>query len=410
MRWPRAIVHLDLDAFYASVEQLRRPELRGRAVIVGGAEVGQTARGVVAAASYEARRYGVRSAMPLSGALRLCPQATVLPVNFPAYRQASAQVFGLARQVTPVVEPLSLDEAYLDLTATPGDPVAMAATLRDQILALTHLHASFGVATSKTVAKIASDLRKPRGFVVVRPGEEEEFLGPLPLRTLPGLGPSTERRLEGLGLRTLGDLAGVPEAVLTARLGRAAGLSLHQRSRGIDASPVAPPQAPKSISREETFAADIGDLGPLADRLRALAAEVGRSLRAARLTARTVSLKVRFADFTTIARQETLGAASDSDAAIREAGLSLLRGAFQPGRTIRLLGIGVHNLEPAAQLDLFSDAASARDRRVDAALDSLRQRFGPEALRRGAAAGRVRDLDWHREDLGEASPEPESEG
>ncbi len=409
MRWPRAIVHLDLDAFYASVEQLRRPQLRGRAVIVGGAEAGQTARGVVSAASYEARRYGVHSAMPLGRALRLCPQAVVVPVDFPAYRQASAQVFSLARQLTPVVEPLSLDEAYLDLTATPGDPVEMAATLRDRILATTQLHASFGVATTKTVAKIASDLRKPRGFVVVRPGEEEDFLGPLPLRALPGLGPSTERRLEGLGLRTLGDLAEVPEAVLTARLGRAAGVSLHQRSRGIDLAPVAPPQAPKSISREETFAHDIGELERLADRLRAMAAEVGRSLRAAGLTARTVSLKVRFADFTTIARQETLGAASDSDAAIRDLGLALLRGAFQPGRSIRLLGVGVHNLEPAAQLDLFGDPASTRDRRIDAALDSLRARFGPEALRRGAAAGRVRDLDWHREDLEEASGGPEPE-
>jgi DNA polymerase-4 len=401
MRWPRAIVHLDLDAFYASVEQLRRPELRGRAVIVGGAEAGQTARGVVSAASYEARRYGVHSAMPLGRALRLCPQAAVVPVDFPAYRRASAQVFGLARQVTPLIEPLSLDEAYLDVTATPGDPVRIAAMLRDQILATTQLDASFGVATSKTVAKIASDLRKPRGFVVVRPGEEEEFLGPLPLRALPGLGPSTERRLEGLGLRTLGDLALVPEAVLTARLGRAAGSSLHQRSRGIDTAPVAPPQAPKSISREETFAADIGDLPPLADRLRTLSAEVGRSLRAAGLTARTVSLKLRYADFTTIVRQETLGGASDMDAAIRDAALSLLRGALQPGRTVRLLGVGVHNLEPAAQLDLFSDAGSARQRRLDAAMDSLRQRFGPEALRRGAAAGRLRDLDWHREDLRE---------
>lgn len=402
--WPRAIVHLDLDAFYASVEQLRRPELRGRAVIVGGAEAGRTARGVVSAASYEARRYGVRSAMPLSRALRLCPQARVVPVDFPAYRRASAQVFGLARRVTPVVEPLSLDEAYLDLTATPGDPVEIAATLRDRILATTRLHASFGVATTKTVAKIASDLRKPRGFVVVRPGEEEAFLGPLPLRALPGLGPSTERRLEGLGLRSLGDLAGVPEAILTARLGRAAGLSLHQRSRGIDPAPVTPPQAPRSISREETFASDVGDLPPLADRLRTLAAEVGRSLRAAGLTARTVSLKLRFADFTTIARQETLGAASDSDATIGTAALSLLRGAFQPGRTIRLLGVGVHNLEPGAQLDLFSDTAAARDRRIDAALDSLRERFGPEALRRGAGTARTRDLDWHREDLEAGGP------
>ncbi|HYA00014.1 MAG TPA: DNA polymerase IV [Candidatus Binatia bacterium] len=401
MRWPRAIIHLDLDAFYASVEQLRRPELRGLPVIVGGADPGHTARGVVSAASYEARRYGVHSAMPLSQALRLCPRAVLLPVDFPAYRRASAAVFSLARQVTPLVEPLSLDEAYLDVTATPGDPAETAMGLHDRILGETRLEASFGVATSKTLAKIASDLRKPRGFVVVPPGEEEAFLEPLPLRALPGLGPATERALSGLGLRTLGDLAQQPVALLERKLGRAAALSLSRRSRGIDTSAVTPPQAPKSISREETFGRDTDDLGQLRERLVHLCADVARSLRSAHLTARTVSLKLRYSDFTTITRQLTLGAPSDTEAALTAGAVALLSAAHRPGRPIRLLGAGVHNLEAAAQLDLFAEPVSARDRRIDATVDALRRRFGPEAMRRGAAAGETRDLDWHREDLAE---------
>jgi DNA polymerase-4 len=404
--WPRAIVHLDLDAFYASVEQLRRPELRGRPVIVGGAQRGQTARGVVSAASYEARRYGVRSAMPLARALRLCPGAVLVPVDFPAYRAASAQVFELARAVTPLVEPLSLDEAHLDLTATPGEPAEVAARLRDRIAQETGLDASFGVATSKTVAKIASDLRKPRGFVVVSPGEEAEFLRPLPLRALPGLGPATERVLDALGLRTLGDLAGQPLPLLERRLGRAAALSLQQRARGIDRAPVSPPTAPKSISREETFDADTDDPAVLRRRLILLCAEVGRGLRRAGLSARTVSLKMRFADFSDTVRQRTLGAGSDSDAAITEGALGLLDAARRPGRPVRLLGVGVHNLEAVAQLDLFAQAARARERLLDSTLDSVQRRFGPSALRRGASAAVLRDLDWHHEDLRERPGSP----
>jgi len=401
MGWVRAIIHLDLDAFYASVEQERHPELRGRPVIVGGAGDGRTARSVVSAASYEARHYGVHSAMPLGRAIRLCPSAVVLPVDFPAYRQASALIFALARALTPLVEPLSLDEAYLDVTATPGEPPEMAARLRDRIHEATGLHASFGVATSKTVAKIASELRKPRGFVVVAPGEEVEFLRPLPLRTLPGLGPATATTLAGLGLRTLGDLASHPSALLERRLGRAAALSLTRRAQGIDASPVTPPTAPKSISREETYDRDVVDAAQLRERVRHLSADVGRRLRGAGLSARTVSLKLRDADFTTLTRQRSLDGGSDSDAAITEAAISLLAATRQPGQPVRLLGVGVHNLEDAAQLDLFTAPATDRERRLDATLDSLRRRFGPDAVRRGASGAELRDLDWRHEDLRE---------
>src|SRR5260221_2671381 len=252
MSWPRAIIPLDLDAFYASVEQLRRPELRGKPVIVGGAGDSKgrviTNRGVVSAASYEARVFGVHSAMPLGTALRLCPHAIVVPVDFTAYREKSEQIVSIARAVSPRVEPLSLDEAYLDVTGSLlrfGEPQHIAARLRDQSLATTELHASFGVATTKVVAKVASDLRKPRGFVVVPPGEEAAFLAPLPVRRLPRLGPAAERGLEGLGVTTLGQLAALPLDVVRRRLGEHAGASLWERAQGIDEGEVAVPEGPK---------------------------------------------------------------------------------------------------------------------------------------------------------------------
>ena len=403
--WPRAIIHLDLDAFYASVEQLRRPELRGRPVIVGGArdESGRviTLRGVVSAASYEARRFGVHSAMPLARAMRLCPQAIVVPVDFTAYREKSAQVFAIARAVTPLVEPLSLDEAYLDVTASRlrfGEPDGIAARLRDEILAATGLHASFGVATSKVVAKIASDLRKPRGFVVVRPGEEAAFLAPLPLRRLPGLGPAAERGLQGLGVTTLGQLAALPREVVQRRLGEHAGASLWERAQGIDDGAVTVPARPKSVSREETFLHDVRDRAALAERMRHLAADVGRRLRHGEWRGRTVTLKLRYGDFTTITRQQSLPAPTDADRTIAETGLRLLDAAWT-GAPARLLGVGVSSLEDAAQMGLFDAPAEERDSKVDRVLDQLRERFGDSAVRRGAERPALRDLDWRGDDL-----------
>ncbi len=399
MQWPRAVIHVDLDAFYASVEQLRRPELRGRAVIVGGGGDDER-RGVVSAASYEARKFGVHSAMPLGRARRLCPHAVVLPVDFTAYRKASSEVFALARQLTPQVEPVSLDEAYLDVTgsiAWLGPPEQMATGLRDRIANVCHLDASCGVATSKLVAKVASDLRKPRGMVVVPAGEEAAFLAPLPLRRLPGLGPAAERQLAGLGLATLGALAAYPIAALRRRLGEHAATSLSERARGIDRSPVTVPERPKSVSREETFVTDVLQRSELHRRLRACSADVGRQLRRGGWSARTATLKLRYADFTTHSRQATWPTPQHGDTVLAEAALRLFDGAWS-GEPVRLLGMGVSGIVDAAQLDLFDAAGAPRDTRLDHTLDALRERFGKAAPRRGGAPA-LRDLDFRGEDL-----------
>ena len=397
----RAIIHLDLDAFYASVEQLRRPELRGLPVIVGGApsEDGraQLNRGVVSAASYEARAFGVHSAMPLRTALRLCPQAVLVPVDFRAYRDASKTVFSIARDYTPIIEPLSLDEAFLEVSGSVrrfGAPEHIAAEIRDRILAASGLHASFGVATCKTVAKIASDLRKPRGFVVVAPGDEATFLAPLPLRRLPGLGPAAERALSGLGISTLGQLAALPLDTVQRRVGRASGTSLWERSRGIDTAAVTVPGAPRSVSREETFARDVAQRDALHARISELASDVGARLRTGGWTARTVTLKLRYSDFTTITRQETLASSTATDTTVRDAAAALLDASWS-GDAVRLLGVGVTGLADAPQLDLFDQPKSDR---IDHTLDSLRERFGQSAIRRGTGEG-LHDLDWRGDDL-----------
>jgi len=400
----RAIIHLDLDAFYASVEQLRRPELRGRPVIVAGATGHGTQRSVVSAASYEARPFGVHSAMPLATALRLCPAAIVVPVDFPAYRAASAAVMGIARRFTPLVEPLSLDEAYLDVTGSQrrfGRSPTIAATIRGLLHGECGLHASFGVASCKVVAKIASERNKPRGLVVVRPGQEAAFLAPLPLRMLPGLGPATEGRLAGLGITTLGELARVPLDVVIRRVGEGAGRSLWERARGLDMAEVVVPGRPRSISREETFATDIVDAQRIDRRLRGLSADVAFRLRMGEWVARTVVIRVRYRDFTTITRQKSLVTATDGALAIAAAALELYSKTASTA-PVRLLGVGVTALEESAQLDMFNPEAD-RDGTVDRALDELRGRFGEGAVHRGATRDDLRELDFRSEDLRQPS-------
>jgi len=395
----RVVMHVDLDAFYASVEQLRRPELRGRPVVVGGAGA-PGERGVVSAASYEARPFGVRSAMPLSRARRLCPQAVFLPCDFPAYRAASQQVFRILDAYSPLVEPIALDEAYLELTgaeALLGPPFEVGRRLRDQVKRECGLDLSVGIASCKLVAKVASELRKPRSLVVVPPGEEAAFLGPLALRKLPGCGPATAVRIERLGVHTIGELAALPQPLLAELFGQF-GRVLHEHARGVDPTPVVPPGDPKSISRETTFDANVLDRARLYETAQALMQDVTHSLRAHGMAARTVVLKLRYEPFETESRQTTLTAPTDRDDELARALRALLRAHLDPTRPVRLIGAGVQNLEArAAQLSLLETRSGGRAA-LDERLDSLRDRFGDHAIFRGVRAGTVQK-DFRRDDL-----------
>ena len=385
-----------MDAFYASVEQLRRPELRGLPVIVGH----DGPRGVVAAASYEARRFGIRSAMPSAIARRLCRQAIFVPADFAAYREASATVFSVLRQYTPVIEPLSLDEAFLDLSGSREarqHPEETGRRIKREVREATGgLTASVGIGASKVVAKIGSDLRKPDGMVVVRPGDEPGFLAPLPLRVLPGLGPAAEKRLDGLGLRTLGDLLAVPEAVLAARLG-SRGPELRRLAVGDDARAVSVPGMPKSISREVTFERDVSDREKLRRTVRSLAQDVTQSLRRHHLWARTVRLKLRYAGFETHTHQATLESPTDVDQEVLTAVDRLLDEALPDPRPVRLIGVGLAGVSEDTQGELF-DPARSRNHALDEAMDRLRDRFGPAAVVRGPVAA-SRQLDFRRDDV-----------
>ena len=392
-------MHVDLDAFYASVEQLRRPDLRGKPVIVGGAGI-PGERGVVAAASYEARPFGVRSAMPLSRARRLCPKAIFVPCDFKAYREASTAVFKILDRYSPVIEPIALDEAYLDISgqeALMGQPDSVAVRLRDEVKERCGLDLSIGVASCKLVAKVASELRKPRGLVVVQPGHEAAFLAALPLARLPGCGPATARRLERVGVRTIGELAALPDPLLGELFGQY-GRVLGAHARGIDPSPVLPPGDPKSISREVTFDHDQLNAARVRSTALRLLQDVTQSLRAHGLSARTVVLKIRYQLFDTQSRQATLPYPTDRDDQIAAALRQLLETQLDVSRPIRLIGAGVSNIEPCAtQLSLL-EGRSSRLAQLDERLDELRDRYGDHVIARGAAA-RTQQKDMRRDDL-----------
>ena len=380
----RAILHVDLDAFFVAVEQARDPSLRGRPVIVGGDPDG---RGVVATASYEARRYGVHSAMPLATAKRLCPQAIFLRGDFRRYEEASRAFHALLGRYTPLLEPAGLDEAYLDLTGcapVAGAPLDAAREIRARVRDELFLTASAGLATSKTVAKIASDAAKPDGLLEVPPGQESAFLAPLPVRRLPGAGPKVEATLAGIGVRTLGRLASLPETRLRGLFGRH-GPSLAERARGIDPSPVVPLAGPpKSVSREGTFAADVSDTAALRAVLRGYCESVGAELRRLGRRARSLTLKLRFGDFTTITRSLTLEQPAQADDVLYRAAQALLVAALaREGRAVRLIGFGVSNLvEDAVQLPL-EEAHWQRLERLDRAVDGVRLKYGRRCLQRG---------------------------
>jgi DNA polymerase-4 len=385
----RTILHVDMDAFYVSVELLRRPELRGQPVIVGGSGN----RGVVAAASYEARAFGVHSAMPSTRARRLCPQAVFLPGDHAHYSRVSDRVMAIFRAVTPLVEPISLDEAFLDATGVRrlhGDGTTIAHALRARVHDAEGLTCSVGVATNKFLAKLASEAAKPRatptgpapglGVKVVEPGSELAFLHPLPARALWGVGPATLERLERLGVRTVGDIARLPADALVASLGRANGHHLHQLSLGVDDREVVPDQPPKSISHEETYAADHHRRDSLTREAVRMADAVAGRLRRHALAGRTVSIKVRFHDFRTITRSTTFPAPIDDTATITRAAKALVA-QIDPSPGVRLLGVAVSGLGAAGGRQLSLDDLTARSwYDASGAVDAIRQRFGDASI------------------------------
>ncbi len=381
----RVILHVDMDAFYASVEQRDRPELRGRPVIVGGAG----GRGVVAAASYEVRRFGVHSAMPTREALRRCPEAICVAPRMAHYSAVSREIFAVFHEFTPLVQGLSLDEAFLDVTgslAVLGEPAHIAREIKRRIRERTELTASVGVAPNKLVAKIASDLRKPDGLVMVRPGEVTALLDPLPVRKLFGLGEKTAPKVEALGIHTLGDLRQASPARLRPIFGRYTE-RVQQRAAGIDDRPVVPDLDEKQISAEETFDTDIGDRARLQAEVARLADKTCARLRAKEMVAGCVTVKIRRKDFTTYTRQRHFEPPTQETRVIARIAADLLDGWLreQPRAELRLLGVGVSDLGTDVQPDLFAAPQSQKNRQLDATVDRIRERFGSVALTRASA-------------------------
>jgi DNA polymerase-4 len=396
----RTILHADLDAFYASVEVLDDPSLRGRPVIVGG-RPGE--RGVVMAASYEARAFGVQSAMPLRTAARRCPDGVFLAGRPERYRELSEQVMAIFGSYTPLVEPISLDEAFLDVTGSEaafGDGETIARAIKRRVLEEAGLVVSVGVATNKLCAKVASDLRKPDALVVVSPGAEAAFLAPLPIRRLWGVGPQAQAALADYGVATIGQLAALPPGTLHRRFGRH-GDDLSARARGIDAAPVEPIHAPKSIGHEHTFSVDTRDRRTLEATLLDVAESVATRLRHHDLAARAVQLKLRYEGFETLTRQAPLPLQTREADPIYQAGLTLLRRTLVEGRGVRLVGLTAISLTDVQQLTLFDGAE--RSDRLTRSIDAVRERFGDRAITR---ARLLTDGPSRRFDFGERPPAP----
>jgi len=383
---PRWIIHVDMDAFYASVEQRDNPELRGKPVIVGGSP---EQRGVVSAASYEARKFGVHSAMPSVTARRLCPQGAFLPVRMDRYAEVSCQIRQILLSFTPVIEPLSLDEAFLDVTGSLrllGSAEAVGRQIKARVREELQLTASVGIAPNKFLAKLASDLRKPDGFVVVREDEKEAFLAPLPVSRVWGVGKVTEAELHKLGVMTIGDLRRLPLSALKGKFGQAAE-ALHELALGIDEREVVTEAESKSIGSEVTFPVDIADVAELQRTLLRLCEEVGARLRHEGVQGRTVTLKIRFPDFTTITRRVTLPSPTDLTEDLYAQSRQLLEArAGLKGRAVRLVGVSASNLgaKGVQQLPLFPEPRQAKLREVARAVDAIRRKAGDQAIVRAS--------------------------
>jgi DNA polymerase-4 len=377
--------HIDMDAFFVSVEELFDPALKGKPVVVGGQ---RDQRGVVSAASYAARKFGVHSAMPLRTAAKLCPQAIFVDGHYERYREYSQKVYDVLKTFSPQVDMASIDEAYMDLTGTErlhGPPLKAAHLLHQRIKTVTQLNCSIGISTSRMVAKVASDQAKPNGVLWILPGEEARFLAPLDVRRIPGVGKVTEKKLHDCGIQKVGDLAKLDQAFLQKRFG-AWGLALAGKSRGLDAGgwfdgEVGDNADAKSISHEHTFNEDTASVDVLEATLARLAEMVGRRLREHRFHARTIQLKLRYTDFSTITRAHTLDHATQLDNEIYRQARDLMHRHRKPGAAIRLLGVHASGFETEeGQLNLLEEESTERWRKALTAVDQMRDRFGESSV------------------------------
>jgi DNA polymerase-4 len=381
----RIVCHVDMDAFFVSVEELFDPSLKGKPVIVGGQ---RDQRGVVSAASYAARKFGVHSAMPLRTASQLCPQAIFVDGHFSRYREYSNKVYQILNRFSPRVEMASIDEAYLDLTGTQrlhGPPMQVAHKLHEAIGSETKLNCSLGLASSRLVAKISSDSAKPNGVLFVVPGQEAQFLAPLKVRAIPGVGKKTEAELHKLGIRQVGDLANLEESFLASRFGKW-GLALAGKAKGEDAggwfdSEIGAEEDPKSISHEHTFSDDVAERDKLETALLKLSEMVAKRLRAQQLYSKTIQLKLRYDDFSTFTRAETLDHATQLDQEVAGAVLKLFRQTWDGKRPIRLLGVHAGTLQNVeGQMSLLEEPRTARLREAFRSIDHIRDRFGEASI------------------------------
>jgi DNA polymerase IV len=383
----RTILHVDMDAFYAAVEQRDHPEYKGKPVIVGSDPKDGRGRGIVATCSYEARRFGIHSAQPISKAWNLCPQGIYVIPDMEKYGRVSDLIMSILSDFTDLKEQVSVDEAFLDVTGSEklfGSGPEIAKKIKDRIQDELHLTASVGVAANKFVAKVASDLKKPDGLVVVEAGREKEFLSPLPVARLWGVGPKTEAYLRGLGLERIGQIADLRLRDLAESLGKS-GSHLWQLSQGIDDRPVWSEEGCKSIGHEITFERDTSDFVLLETTLLSLSEKVAQRLRAQKVRARTIAIKFREADFSTFTRRVTLDVPADTSEKIFPIARQLLKSVFRKGRLVRLIGISGSNLEAdksGGQMSLFHAAPRQKDRNLAAALDDITHRFGSQAITR----------------------------
>ena len=384
----RIILHLDLDAFYCSVEETQNPTLRGKPFAVGGRP---DERGVVASCSYAARALGIRSAMPMSRAIRLCGNLIIIPGRHKLYGEYSEKVMDKLRNLTPLVEQISIDEAFLDISDIRETPARIALDLQTGIKNELHLPSSIGIASNKLVAKIATEVGKksskkknepPFGLTIVPAGDEEKFLAPLPADMLWGVGPKTSARLTELGIRTIGDIANWPEKELVNLFGEN-GRDLWRHAHGIDNRPIVTEYETKSISQETTFNVDVRDDKTLEKTLREQSKEVARQLRKNDLAGKTVKLKIRWSDFTTLTRQTTLPTSTDNDDEIFRTAVKLMKTVRKPNQAVRLIGVGVSGIgAPVRQLSLW-DAGSEKSRKLQEVVDQLQEKYGRDVIHRG---------------------------